>query len=122
MDSIQTDLLREEGKNTLIEILDSYRGTKCLILDMQLGGLLNHILPEGSKILKESNVQLVKELKADYKDITDGKDSSDIDHIIYLVRPAFDQMKKIAKQVLGCKSRPGIYSSSCVKIVISLHI
>ena len=32
-----TDLLREEGKNGLVEILDSFRGNKCLILDTQLG-------------------------------------------------------------------------------------
>ena len=33
------------------------RGRKCLVLDLQLGGLLNQIIVEGSKLLKENGVQ-----------------------------------------------------------------
>lgn len=36
------------GRKELVNILDSYRGRKCLVLDTALGGLLAHIIPEVS--------------------------------------------------------------------------
>jgi hypothetical protein len=38
----------------LLEILEALRGHKCLVIDLYVGNLLNHIIPEGSKILKVS--------------------------------------------------------------------
>jgi hypothetical protein len=42
--------LCENGKNELMEILMSLRGRKCLVIEPQLGGLLNIILPDGGKV------------------------------------------------------------------------
>ena len=42
--------LCDNGKNELIEILMSLRGRKCLVIEPQLGGLLNIILPDGGKV------------------------------------------------------------------------
>lgn len=77
-DNVNLNLLREVCKVELLEILDGIRyrkkvallfvatssplifdgrGRKCLVLDLQLGGLLNQIIVEGSKLLKENGVQ-----------------------------------------------------------------
>jgi hypothetical protein len=60
---IDLDSLREEGKIELLEILESLRGRKCLVVDTELGGILERIIVEGSKLLKENGVQHLKELQ-----------------------------------------------------------
>ena len=49
----------------LLEILDTLQGRKCLVLDTQLGGRLNHILADGSRLLKENGVVYFRELRAE---------------------------------------------------------
>ena len=98
---LNLNLLREEGKAELIELLESLRGRKCLVLDGQLGNLLNQVIVEGSKLLKENGVTQMKELYGDLDFTSDaGKDVPD--NIIYLVRPNLAMMKLIAKQVRSC--------------------
>lgn len=38
--------IHRAGRKELINILETYRGRKCLVLDTALGGLLAHIIPE----------------------------------------------------------------------------
>ena len=47
---INLNALREDGKKTLVDLLDKSPGEKCLVLDPKLGGPLNHIL--ATKTLK----------------------------------------------------------------------
>ena len=90
--------IRDDGQSELLEILDTLQGRKCLVLDTQLGGRLNHILADGSRLLKENGVVFFRELRAELGDfpIADGGDP---DHILYLVRPSISHMKLIASQI-----------------------
>jgi len=72
--------LREEGKAELLYILESIEGKKCLVIDVQLGGLLNQIIVEGSQILKENEVEYFRELKGEMGGFPAGVP----DHVIYL--------------------------------------
>lgn len=47
--ALRLEALREEGRAELIDLLESLPGTKCLVLESHIGGLLNHVIPEGSK-------------------------------------------------------------------------
>jgi hypothetical protein len=53
---LNNERIRENGKMELLEILEALRGHKCLVIDLYVGNLLNHIIPEGSKILKVSRL------------------------------------------------------------------
>lgn len=97
---LKLSILREEGKLELIEIVQSLRGRKCLVLEPQLGGLLNLIIQEGSRVLKENGVQYFRELKGELGDFVSESTGRDIpENIVYLVRPNLSLMKVIAKQV-----------------------
>lgn len=94
--------LRDECKSELIEILSSLRGRKCLVSDTQLSCLLNQIVVEGSKVLKDNGVQYFRELNADLGDFVSEGGRDVPDSIVYLVRPELSSMKLIAKQVQAC--------------------
>jgi hypothetical protein len=96
--TVPLTIVRDETKNELIDVLQSLRGSKCLVLEQQLGGLLNHIIVEGSKLLKENGVQDLRELRPELGEF--GRDAPD--NIIYLVRPNLSLMKIIARQIQGC--------------------
>lgn len=46
--------IRDDAKGELLEILESLRGQKCLVLDPHIASLLNHVVIEGSKLLRVS--------------------------------------------------------------------
>ena len=97
---IKLSSLREEGKAELIDILQSLRGKKCLVLEPQLGGLLNIVIQEVSKTLKEHGVSYVRELRNEACDfMTDANVSDMPDNIVYIVRPNLMYMKMIAKHI-----------------------
>lgn len=48
--ALHLEALREEGRAELVDLLESLPGTKCLVLESHIGGLLNHVIPEGSKV------------------------------------------------------------------------
>jgi hypothetical protein len=102
---IKLSSLRDDGVNELSEILMSLRGRKCLVIEPQLGGLLNLILPDGAKGLKEHGVHHIKELRGDEFDSGSGESSSsgllrDVpDNFVYLVRPNLSMVKALAKQI-----------------------
>jgi hypothetical protein len=64
--SLNINSLRDDGKTELLELLESLRGRKCMVLDIQLNGLLNQIIIEGSRLLKENGVQYFRELRGIY--------------------------------------------------------
>lgn len=97
---IRLSAMREDGKSELIDILQSLRGRKCLVLEPQLGGLLNLIIQEGSRILKENGVQYFRELRGELGEfITDSGGRDTPENIVYLVRPNLSLMKVIANQI-----------------------
>ena len=51
--------IREDGKAELQRLLEAHPGDKCLVLDPSLGSPLNHILVEGSQVLKDFGVRFV---------------------------------------------------------------
>jgi hypothetical protein len=75
-----------KDKNELLEILDGMRGKKCLVMDAQLSSLLNMVVLEGSKLLKDSGVNFFRELKGEYLgDLTDEIDPKDGNYIVEFV-------------------------------------
>ena len=98
------EVLREQGKSELLEILDSLRGRKCLVLDPGLQRLLAEIVFEGDQqIMKDNNVyqydihtpNLEEAFETDL-----GRDPPD--NICYLVRPNLLTMKTVARHIRGC--------------------
>ena len=98
------EVLREQGKAELLEILDSLRGRKCLVLDPGLRRLLSEIVFEGDQlIMKDNNVHQydihIPNISEAFE--TDlGRDPPD--NVCYLVRPNFLTMKTVAKHIRGC--------------------
>ena len=62
--------LRSSAERELVDIIDALRGQKCLVVQSELGGLLNQIGVEGSKTLKDIGVQYFRELKGELGDFT----------------------------------------------------
>lgn len=50
--ALRLEALREEGRAELVDLLESLPGNKCLVLESNIGGLLNHVIPEGSKVIR----------------------------------------------------------------------
>lgn len=100
-DYLPLSSIRDESRNELIDILENIRGRKCLIIDSELGGLLNQVITEGSKTLKESGVQYYRELKGDLSEVLNDFGRDIPENIIYLIRPHLPNMKLIAQQIKG---------------------
>jgi hypothetical protein len=98
-DYLQLSALREEAKIELLSILESLRGRKCLVIDTQLGGLLNQILTEGSKFLKDNGVQYFRELKDELGEFVSESGREVPENIVYLIRPNLNIMKLISQQI-----------------------
>jgi hypothetical protein len=93
--AINIAAVREAGRAALLEVLEAHEGSKCLILDEDMGGLLNHVLPEGPRLLKEKGVVHVNPLDANLSSPL----SPPPVHFIYLVRPTTFHAKLVAAQV-----------------------
>lgn len=94
--------LREAARLDLLDIIQSLRGRKCLVVQSELGGLLNQIIVEGSKMLKENGVQHFRELRGELGDFSTESGRDVPDNIIYLVRPSLPMMRVIANQIHAC--------------------
>jgi len=94
---LDLELIRNDNRTELIEILDRWPGSKCLVLDAALGGRLNHVVVEGARLLREHGVTTFRELRGD--DLGGFEDEPA--HIVYLVRALPELMRPIAQQVKG---------------------
>lgn len=113
---LNLNILKDEGRVELLELLESLRGRKCLVLDGQLADILNHVILDGSKALKEQGVTQMKELSGDLDFSSEsGKDIPD--NIVYLLRPNLSLMKLVAKQVKACLTA-GVYLISMLKTIL----
>lgn len=118
-DILMLSELREEGKAELLEILSELRGRKCLVVDVQLSGLISQIIVEGSRFLRDNGVQYLCELKGQLGDFDNGKDTPE--NIIYMVRPNLPTMKLIAEQINEAVMR-GAYAYQKYVYLFSLLI
>ena len=84
--------IREDGKAELKRVLQEMSGDKCLVLDASLGSPLNHILVEGSQLLKDHGVR-------DFKKINGEAIETAVDQVVFLVRPILAQMRMVARQI-----------------------
>jgi hypothetical protein len=100
-DMLQLSALREDGKAELLEILESISGSKCLVTDVQLGGLLNQVIMEGSRFLKDNDVEHFRELRDE--GLGNFTTADGIQHVpenvVYIVRPQLPLMTLIANQI-----------------------
>eukprot|EP01102_Stenamoeba_stenopodia_P011988 TRINITY_DN372_c0_g1_i1.p1 TRINITY_DN372_c0_g1~~TRINITY_DN372_c0_g1_i1.p1 ORF type:complete len:619 (+),score=176.59 TRINITY_DN372_c0_g1_i1:181-2037(+) len=85
-------LLREEEKADLCKVLDSVRGKKGLVLDPKLSGPLGLIAEV--TVLKEHGVEKIYHLQPE-------KLNTEVDSLIYLIRPKVTFMRVIADQIRG---------------------
>lgn len=88
--AVNLSALREHGQNELIDVLDSIRGKKALVLDPQFTGPLGLIA--GVSMLKEHGVERIYHL-------SDAALQAESKNVLYLVRPKVKYMKQIAKHV-----------------------
>ena len=84
--------IREDGKAELQRVLEAHEGDKCLVLDPSLGSPLNHILVEGSQVLKDFGMRELKQ--ANHQPI-----ETSCDVVVFLVRPVLSLMKIVARQI-----------------------
>lgn len=90
--------LREHGASELVDILDSVRGKKIMVIDPQFTGPLG--LVAAANLLKEHGVEKIHHL-LDADLVTESK------NIMYLVRPKVENMKMIARQVRTLRQQHG---------------
>ncbi|KAK9915301.1 hypothetical protein WJX75_007269 [Coccomyxa subellipsoidea] len=83
--------LREEARRLLIELLDSRRGKKVLVLDPKVSGFLG-LLAEVS-LLKEHGIEQLLHLS------TEPLGDLGVRNVIYLVRASIENAKQIAEQI-----------------------
>lgn len=97
-------VLRHQGRSELLEILDSLRGRKCLVLEPSIMRLLSEVLFEGDQQLMEDNNVYQCDINSPS---LSGAFESDVgyglpDNICYLVRPNFTMMKTVSRHIREC--------------------
>jgi hypothetical protein len=97
-------VLRHQGRSELLEILDSLRGRKCLVLEPSIMRLLSEILFEGDQQLMKDNSVYQCDINApSLSAIFESDIGYDLpDNICYLVRPNFTMMKTVSKHIREC--------------------
>ena len=67
---INLNVIREDSKNELLHLLDNAGKDICLILEPSLAGPLNHILVDGTGMLKNHGVRDFRELSKSKKKLS----------------------------------------------------
>jgi hypothetical protein len=88
---LNLSVLREDSRRELFSILDSIEKDLCLVLDPDLNGLLNHVLIDGTAVLKDHGV---KDFHAFGKTI-----KTTCEFVLFLVRPSVRSMRYVSKYV-----------------------
>lgn len=84
-------VLREDSRRELFSILDSIGKDVCLVLDPELNGPLNHVLVDGTAVLKDHGI---KDFHAFGKSI-----KTSCEFVLFLVRPSVRAMRYVSKYV-----------------------
>mmetsp|Transcript_353 Transcript_353/g.424 ORF Transcript_353/g.424 Transcript_353/m.424 type:complete len:497 (-) Transcript_353:429-1919(-) len=88
--AINLDVFRSYGRRELVDVLDSVRGAKALVLDPKLSGPLGLVVEVG--LLREHSVEKIYHLLP-------GRLDTECTNVIYLVRPKVEYMKYIAEHI-----------------------
>jgi len=93
--------VRDDARASLVDMLECFRGRKCLFYDKQLGGILAQLSNDMKKFYQECGVYYFRELSGNLQDFINecGKDIPE--NVIFLVRPNLSTMKTIAESMLG---------------------
>lgn len=99
-------VLREDSRRELFGILDSIGKDICFVLDPELNGPLNHVLVDGTAVLKDHGV---RDFHAFGKNI-----KTNCEYVLFLVRPSIRSMRYVAKYIrdLGENAAQGTATSS----------
>ncbi|CAH0484539.1 unnamed protein product [Peronospora farinosa] len=102
-------VLREDSRRELFSILDSVGKDICFVLDPELNGPLNHVLVDGTAVLKDHGV---KDFHAFGKTVKTSCES-----VLFLVRPSVRAVRYVAKYIrdLGADKSSSSSSSSSKK-------
>ncbi|PRP79315.1 hypothetical protein PROFUN_13009 [Planoprotostelium fungivorum] len=92
---INLSKMREEARRALIELLDSVKGKKVLVLDPKLSGPLGQVVEMA--LLKEHGVEKIYYVQS-------GRFSTDSRTIVYLIRPRVELAKRIAENIENHKN------------------
>ncbi|KAG6964941.1 hypothetical protein JG688_00007464 [Phytophthora aleatoria] len=84
-------VLREDSRRELFSILDSVGKDICFVLDPELNGPLNHVLVDGTAVLKDHGV---KDFHAFGKTV-----KTSCEFVLFLVRPSVRAMRYVAKYI-----------------------
>ncbi|KAG2525295.1 hypothetical protein JM18_004769 [Phytophthora kernoviae] len=84
-------VLREDSRRELFSILDSIGKDICFVLDPELNGPLNHVLVDGTAVLKDHGV---KDFHAFGKTV-----KTSCEFVLFLVRPSVRAMRYVAKYI-----------------------
>jgi hypothetical protein len=96
-------VIRENGKAELLEILDSLRGRKCLVVEPNFRRMLSEIIFQSDQqVFKENNVHQydTANLAASFETDLGRRDLPD--NVCYLVRPNFATMKIVSRHIRDC--------------------
>ncbi|DAZ92553.1 TPA: hypothetical protein N0F65_012783 [Lagenidium giganteum] len=91
-------VLREDSRRELFSILDSIGKDICFVLDPDLNGPLNHVLVDGTAILKDHGV---KDFHAFGKNI-----KTTCEYVFFLVRPSIRAMRYVGKYIRDIGGAP----------------
>ena len=84
-------VLREDSRRELFSILDSIGKDICFVLDPELNGPLNHVLVDGTAVLKDHGV---KDFHAFGKTV-----QTTCELVLFLVRPSVRATRYVAKYI-----------------------
>ncbi len=99
-------LLMHEARRHLLMLLDGHSGSKCLVLEGDLGGVINRVLSygdgPGTRALKERGVVHIQELHENMSDEHDPPMSlKSVQHVIYLIRPSIQHTMRVVRHIKG---------------------
>lgn len=100
-DILKLSILKEDAKSELLDILESNRGRKGLIIDSNLVHMMQQVATEGSVVLKDNGVQFMKDIKLPLQDLVSDPKADFPENVIYLVRPHLPSMKIVAQHIKG---------------------
>ncbi|KAJ1922315.1 Vacuolar protein-sorting-associated protein 33 [Mycoemilia scoparia] len=93
--------LRDQIRSQLIQVLDSVRGTKALVIDTDLSGPLSYITD--ISLLREHGVEKVYYLEA-------SPPQTDLQSVLYIARPKIPKIKWIADHIKSSGSESKNYT------------
>ncbi|KAF1315959.1 Vacuolar protein sorting-associated protein 33a, partial [Globisporangium splendens] len=91
-------VLREDARRELFSILDSIGKDICFVLDPELNGPLNHVLVDGTAVLKDHGVREPHSFGKTIK--------TSCEFVLFLVRPSIRAMRYVAKYIRDLGADP----------------